>query len=137
MAVEVYPGRTADPSTLADQVEKLRGRFGLQRVVIVGDRGLLTQTQIESLRQYPGVGWISALRFESIRQLAEEGSLQPSLFDQRHLAEPLQVTLFARLVVPDRELLALGARVLLGPDRDVLAILADHARSAVRVVEPR
>jgi transposase len=87
VAVEVYPGRTGDASTLADQVEKLRGRFGLERVVMVGDRGLLTQTQIEKLRQYPGVGWISALRFESIRHLAEEGSLQPSLFDQRHLAE--------------------------------------------------
>jgi transposase len=87
VAVEVYPGRTGDPSTLADQVEKLRGRFGLDRLVMVGDRGLLTETQIEKLRQYPGVGWISALRFESIRQLAEEGSLQPSLFDQRHLAE--------------------------------------------------
>jgi transposase len=87
VAVEVYPGRTGDPSTLAEQVEKLRGRFGLERLVMVGDRGVLTQTQIEKLRQYPGVGWISALRFESIRQLAEEGSLQPSLFDQRHLAE--------------------------------------------------
>jgi transposase len=87
VAVQVYPGRTGDPSTLADQVEKLRGRFGLDRLVMVGDRGLLTETQIEKLRQYPGVGWISALRFESIRQLAEEGSLQPSLFDQRQLAE--------------------------------------------------
>ena len=87
VAVQVYPGRTGDPSTLADQVEKLRGRFGLDRLVMVGDRGLLTETQIEKLRQYPGVGWISALRFESIRQLAEDRSLQPSLFDQRQLAE--------------------------------------------------
>ena len=87
LAVEVYPGRTGDPSTVADQVEKLRGRFGLDRLVMVGDRGLLTETQIECLRQYPGVGWISALRFESIRQLAEDRSLQPSLFDQRQLAE--------------------------------------------------
>jgi transposase len=87
VAVQVYPGHTGDPTTLADQVEKLRRRFGLERLVIVGDRGLLTQTQIEHLKQYPGVGWISALRFDAIRQLAEDQSVQPSLFDQRHLAE--------------------------------------------------
>jgi transposase len=87
VAVEVYPGHTGDPTTLADQVEKLRRRFGLERLVMVGDRGLLTQTQIKNLKQYPGVGWISALRFDAIRQLAEDKSVQPSLFDQRHLAE--------------------------------------------------
>ena len=87
VSVQVYPGDTGDPSTVADQVEKLRERFGLDRVVMVGDRGLLTQTQIEHLKQYPGIGWISALRSEAIRRLAEEKSVQPSLFDQRRLAE--------------------------------------------------
>lgn len=87
LGVEVYPGNRADPSTLPDQVDKLRGRFGLSRVVLVGDRGLLTQTRIEELKQHPGLGWISALRSGSIRELVEGGHLQLSLFDQRNLAE--------------------------------------------------
>lgn len=87
VAVGVYPGNTGDPSTVPDQVEKLRGRFGLNRVVMVGDRGMLTKTQIEALRKHPGLGWISALRFSAIRELAEVGAFQPSLFDERHLAE--------------------------------------------------
>jgi transposase len=86
VALEVYAGNTADPKTVPDQVEKLRGRFGLERVVLVGDRGMLTQTQIEHLKQHPGLGWISALRTEAIRKLADGGALQRSLFDQRNLA---------------------------------------------------
>jgi hypothetical protein len=87
VAVDVYAGNTGDPSTVPDQVEKLRERFGLQRVVLVGDRGMLTQTQIGALRGYPGLGWISALRFPAIRDLAESGAFQPSLFDAQNLAE--------------------------------------------------
>ena len=87
VSVEVYPGNTADPSTVPDQVEKLKGRFGLKRVVLVGDRGMLTQTQIEVLKTHPGIGWISALRSEKVRQLADAGALQLSLFDEQNLAE--------------------------------------------------
>jgi transposase len=87
VAVDVYPGNTGDPSTVPDQVDKLRGRFGLERVVLVGDRGMLTQTQIDALREHPGLGWISALRFTAIRGLVETGAFQPSLFDQNNLAE--------------------------------------------------
>ena len=87
VAIDVYPGNTGDPATVPDQVEKLRGRFGLERVVLVGDRGMLTQVQIEALRQYPGLGWISALRFSAIRDLAEGGAFQTSLFDKQNLAE--------------------------------------------------
>ncbi len=87
VAVEVYPGNTGDPTTVVDQVEKLRQRFGLVRVVLVGDRGMLTETQIDKLRQYPGLGWISALRGPAIRELVTAGWLQLSLFDQRNLAE--------------------------------------------------
>ncbi|MHA1180664.1 MAG: IS1634 family transposase [Alphaproteobacteria bacterium] len=87
VAVDVYPGNTGDPSTVPDQVDKLRGRFGLERVVLVGDRGMLTQTQIDALREHPGLGWISALRFTAIRDLAEAGAFQPSLFDAQNLAE--------------------------------------------------
>ncbi len=87
VAVEVYPGNTADPTTVPDQVETLRQRFGLSRVVLVGDRGMLTNTQIEHLRTYPGLGWISSLRSPAIRRLVEGEVLQRSLFDQTDLAE--------------------------------------------------
>jgi hypothetical protein len=87
IAVEVYPGNTGDPTTVPDQVEKLRQRFGLARVLLVGDRGMLTEAQIGKLRTHPGLGWISALRGPAIRQLVEAGSLQLSLFDEQNLAE--------------------------------------------------
>lgn len=87
VAIEVYPGNTGDSTTVPAQVETLRTRFGLSRVVLVGDRGMLTETQLETLRQFPGVGWISALRGPAIRDLVEHGSLQLSLFDTTHLAE--------------------------------------------------
>jgi len=87
VAVQVYPGDTGDPSTVVDQVAKLREGFGLQRVVLVGDRGMLTQTQVELLRQVPGLGWITALRAPAIRELLEKGTLQRSLFDVQNLAE--------------------------------------------------
>jgi transposase len=87
VAVDVYPGNTGDPTTVPDQVTKLREQFGLSRVILVGDRGMLTQTQIEALKKHPGLGWISALRSGSIRQLMAAGDLQRSLFDETNLAE--------------------------------------------------
>ncbi len=86
-AVEVYAGSTGDPTTVADQVKKLRERFGLQRVVSVGDRGMLTQPQIDKLKQHSGLGWITALTSSAIRELVENGALQLSLLDQKNLAE--------------------------------------------------
>lgn len=87
IAVQVYPGNTGDPATLPDQVNKVRDRFGLERVVLVGDRGMLTQARIEALRTYPQLGWISALRASGIRKLVQEGSVQMSFFDDQQLAE--------------------------------------------------
>jgi len=87
IALQVYPGNTGDPKTVPDQVNKLREQFGLQQIVLVGDRGMLTQMQIDKLQQYPGLGWISALRSSAIRQLVQGGTLQLSLFDQKNLAE--------------------------------------------------
>ncbi len=89
VAVEVYEGNTSDPTTLQDQIGKVRQRFGLQRVVFVGDRGLLTSARIrEELAPVEGLDWVSALRAEQIRKLAEDdGPLQPSLFDETDLAE--------------------------------------------------
>jgi transposase len=87
LAVEVYPGNTGDPTTVPDQVNTLKQRFELDRVVLVGDRGMLTQTQIDELKRHPGVGWISALRSEKVRKLFDQKYLQLSLFDQQNLAE--------------------------------------------------
>jgi transposase len=87
VAVDVYPGNTGDPKTVPDQVDKLRARFQLQRVVLAGDRGMLTQTQIDNLRAHPGLGWISALRSQDIQALLADGCLERSLFDEVDLAE--------------------------------------------------
>jgi len=87
VAVEVYEGNTGDSTTVPDQVEKLQQRFGLERVVLVGDRGMLTETQIGKLREHPGLGWVSALKAGAIRELADSGALQLSLFDEQNLAE--------------------------------------------------
>jgi transposase len=87
VAVEVYAGNTGDPTTVADQIEKLRERFGLSRAVLVGDRGMLTQPQIDKLQQHPGLGWITALTSTAIRELVKQGALQLSLLDQKNLAE--------------------------------------------------
>ena len=87
VAVSVYPGNTGDPTTVPDQIEKLRERFGLARLVLVGDRGMLTQPQLNRLQAHPGLGWITALTSVAIRKLVNEGALQLSLFDEHHLAE--------------------------------------------------
>lgn len=87
IALSVYPGNTGDPTTIPDQVEKLKARFGLERLVLVADRGMLTQTQIEKVKDTPGIGWISALRSSAIRDLVEQGNIQMSLFDTQDLAE--------------------------------------------------
>jgi hypothetical protein len=87
IAVEVYPGNTGDPTTVPDQVEKLTKRFGLSRVVLVGDRGMLTQTQVDSIKQHPGLGWISALRSGSIRRLLADGHLDRTDLEGVRLAE--------------------------------------------------
>jgi len=87
IAVEVYPGNTGDSTTVADQVEKLRDRFQLSRVVLVGDRGMLTQPQIDKMKMHPGLGWITALTSVALRGLLETGALQLSLLDETNLAE--------------------------------------------------
>jgi transposase len=88
LAVEVYAGNTSDPKTVSDQVTRLRQRFGLQRVILVGDRGMITSARIrENLKPLPGIEWITALRAPAIKKLASAGVLQPSLFDSRDLAE--------------------------------------------------
>ena len=87
VGVEVFEGNTADPKTLTKQIEKLQERFRLKRVVLVGDRGMLTEARIEQELRPKGLDWITALRSPAIRALMEEGTIQPSLFDERDLAE--------------------------------------------------
>lgn len=87
ISVDVYPGNTADSTTVPDQVSKVRDRFGIKRIVLVGDRGMLTQTQIDTLKQYPGLGWISALRSEAIAELIHKGLLKRDTFADVTLAQ--------------------------------------------------
>lgn len=88
VAIEVFAGNTADTKTLSAQIAKVRRRFGVRRVVFVGDRGMITSRRIdEELRGVDGLDWITALRADTIRVLAEQGVIQTSLFDERDLAE--------------------------------------------------
>jgi transposase len=87
VAVEVFEGNTADPMTLATQIAKLKERFGLSRVVLVGDRGMITSARIRDELKPAGLDWITALRAPQIRALLETGAFQLSLFDERDLAE--------------------------------------------------
>ncbi len=87
VAVEVFPGNTGDPSTVASALDRLTERFALRRVVMVGDRGMLTQARITEELKPRGVDWITSLRAPTIRKLVRDGPLQLSLFDQQDLAE--------------------------------------------------
>jgi hypothetical protein len=87
VAVEVFPGNTADPTAFVAAVDKVRTRFDLDRVVMVGDRGMITSARIAAIRDVGGMGWITALRSPAIKALAAAGAIQLSLFDQANLAE--------------------------------------------------
>lgn len=87
VGVEVFEGNTADPKTLTKQIDKIQGRFKLKRVVLVGDRGMLTEARIEQELRPNGLDWITALRAPAIQALLEAGAVQRSLFDERDLAE--------------------------------------------------
>jgi transposase len=86
VAIEVFDGNTGDPTTLAPQIDKLKQRFGLEHVVLVGDRGLITEARITSDIQSAGLDWITALRGPAIKDLLNSGALQLTLFDQRDMA---------------------------------------------------
>ena len=87
IAIEVFDGNTGDPSTIGAQIDKLKQRFGLRHVVLVGDRGMLTSARIREELKPAGLDWISCLRSGQIQELAAAGPLQMSLFDERDLAE--------------------------------------------------
>ena len=101
VGVEVFPGNTSDPKTLTAQVQQVQRRFGTQRLIWVGDRGMITSARIrEDFRSRPELDWVSALRADQIKTLVDNADFQPSLFDQHGLAE-IKSSLFPgeRLVV--------------------------------------
>jgi len=87
VAVSVFDGNTSDPKTLLPQVNKMRQEFSLERFVLVGDRGMITNKQIDTLRDLDGIDWITALRGEAIAKLVKDGAVQLSLFDELNLFE--------------------------------------------------
>jgi hypothetical protein len=87
VAVSVFEGNTADSKTVVPQVRRIQAEFGLERMVIVGDRGMISQKAIEEFKRVPGVAWITALKSAQIRALVNEGGLQMGLFDERNLIE--------------------------------------------------
>ena len=87
-AVEVFPGNTGDPKTLRSQISKVRERFALERVILVGDRGMITEARLRNdIKGVEGLDWISALRAPAIAKLLEDGAIQMSFFDEKDLAE--------------------------------------------------
>lgn len=133
VAVEVFSGETSDPKTLATQVDRLKRRFKLAHVVLVGDRGLITSARIREELEPAGLDWITALRAPAIRALADDGPLQLSLFDERDLAEISSPDYPGeRLVVCRNPALAEERRrkrnVLLAATEDALARVADQVR---------
>jgi Transposase DDE domain len=136
VAVEVFEGNTGDPKTLPAQIKKIRERFGIARVVLVGDRGMLTEARLrEDLRPIEGLDWITALRAPAIQALAAGGTLQLSLFDQQDLAEITHPDYPGeRLIVCKNPLLAAErgrkrADLLEATERDLAAIAAATQRA--------
>jgi len=139
VAIEVFEGNTADPMTLSSQVQKLKLRFGLDRVVVVGDRGMITSARIREDLEPAGLDWITALRASSIQELTNGGPLQLSLFDDRDLAEITSPDYPGeRLIVCRNPLLAAERRrkradLLAATERDLSRIaLAIERRRAPR-----
>jgi hypothetical protein len=134
VAIEVFEGNTGDPKTLAVQIEKLKQRFHLDHVVMVGDRGMITQARITDDIEPAGLDWISALRGPAIQALLQSGRLQMSLFDQRDMAS-ITAPEFPgeRLIVcRNADLAAERARkredLLVATERDLTRIKAAVAR---------
>ena len=87
VAVSVHEGNVADSATFLPEVQRVREQFGIEQLVIAGDRGMISSKAIAELRDMPGIDWLTALKNASIRTLVEQGQLQPGLFDERNLVE--------------------------------------------------
>jgi len=129
VAISVYAGNTADATTLMPQVNQLREQFGLERLVLVGDRGMISHKAIDTLRSLEGLAWITALKSSQIRALALGGALQLGLFDERNLLE------FSHPDFPGERLMAcrngdLGK--LRGHKREALLVATEQELEKVR-----
>jgi transposase len=141
IAVEVFDGNVADPGTLHTQIEKLKDRFGISRLVLVGDRGMITSARIRDELKPAGLDWITCLRAPAIKALAaDNGPLQLSLFDERDLAEISAPDLFPgeRLIVcRNRDLAAERARkredLLCATEREMERIVGQVHRKGSRL----
>lgn len=100
VSISAFPGNTSDPNTLLPQVERLQGAFNLKSVILVGDRGMISQKQVDELKGHSGVGWITALKTGAIRKLMNAQAIQLTLFDERNLFE------FTHLDFPGEKLVA-------------------------------
>src|SRR6266568_4273822 len=140
VAIEVFEGNTGDPTTVGAQVTKLKARFGLERVVLVGDRGMITSARIRDDLEPAGLDWITALRAPKIQQLADGGPLQLTLFDDRDLAEISSPDYPGeRLIVCRNPLLATERRrkreaLLVATERDLsrIKLAVDRKRAPLR-----
>jgi transposase len=129
VAISVYEGNTADARTLPEQVKQLREDFGLERLVLVGDRGMISHKAIDSLRELPGLAWITALKSAQIRALVQGGALQLGLFDERNLFE------FAHPDYPNERLMACRnaeLRRLRAHKREALLVATEKELEKVR-----
>jgi Transposase DDE domain len=133
VAVEVFTGELHDDKTLPSQITKLKDRFGLSRVIVVADRGMVTKANIQLLNQADGVDWITALKAPTIKKLARSGVFQPSLFDEQNLGEITDVDEFPgqRLIVCRNPLV--GAQRARKRDELLAATETDLAAIAHRV----
>ena len=132
VAIEVFEGDTADPRTLATQIDKVKKRFALDHVVLVGDRGMITQARIDGEIAPAGLDWITALRAPAIRELADAGALQMSLFDDRDMAA---ITSPDYPGEPCRMLPGSGVKLCVGRCGDV-ARDAEQGTEGVERIEP-
>ena len=144
VAVEVFEGNTGDPATLAVQIGKIKQRFGLERVVLVGDRGMITSARIAEELKPATLDWLTALRAPAIQTLAaENGPLQLSLFDDRDLAEIASPDYPGeRLIVCRNHDLAVERRrkredLLTATERELARVQAQVRRSPPSPVERR
>jgi len=133
VAIEVFPGNTADPATFQAQVNKVKDRFRVADVVWVGDRGMVTGAQVRQLQEVAGLSWVTALRAPTIQQLVDAGSIQVSLFDTQNLAEVTDPRYPGeRLVVCHNPLLA---EKRAGKREDMLLATERELNRVVRMVE--
>lgn len=137
VSISAFPGDTADVKTFLPQIAKVREHFGIESLVVVGDRGMISQRQIDALAEQDGIDWVTALRFGSIRKLVDQGHLQLGLFDERNLFELQHPDYPGERLIACRNVLladhrARKRRALIEATAAKLAKIRDRVRSSKR-----